>query len=392
MITQKTLEEYRLRFDSSEVLRKIVNFLQQSTTRGEGGIKVARVTVKLLMETIATAPKREEIQNLLDDFDTMKMVLQIFAEANLEDELLLEFLTLGYMLMEGGNRRIQKTVYNFFVTTQYTEKFFEKLRNIITTETDKLNKLDPSSIGPETFEEGSLQMGLLEKALKLLQCFAENHYVELQNYLREQHNCRNSINMVYYVLELLRAYLSKERQGYYENILQCFDTLNEFVQGPCKENQMAVLDGKFLELARMLFERKKKKTSSMKKGERRSESKMKGNLRSIAHQMKKTKHREFPKWMTERMRHRCLMLLMSLLEGQDDYQVLKRITQAISLDDLKYNMAKIYGRFLKKSDHTFGRKALGMVHPHALTITSPTLVQPRPTRHREGGEDDTRRP
>ena len=35
----------------------------------------------------------------------------------------------------------------------------------------------------------------------------------------------------------------------YDEIEQCFDTLTEFIQGPCKDNQDAISSTKFLEYA-----------------------------------------------------------------------------------------------------------------------------------------------
>ena len=32
-------------------------------------------------------------------------------------------------------------------------------------------------------------------------------------------------------------------------ISQCFDTLTELIQGPCRANQRAIIDSKFLEVA-----------------------------------------------------------------------------------------------------------------------------------------------
>jgi len=43
----------------------------------------------------------------------------------------------------------------------------------------------------------------------------------------------------------------------YENMIQCLDTLNELVQGPCLENQIAVSESKFFEIANDLFSSKK---------------------------------------------------------------------------------------------------------------------------------------
>lgn len=64
--------------------------------------------------------------------------------------------------------------------------------------------------------------------------------------------------MISLVTELLKTYYYEDRcQQSYDNMIKCVDTLNELVQGPCLENQMAVADSKFFEIASDLFSSKK---------------------------------------------------------------------------------------------------------------------------------------
>ena len=44
----------------------------------------------------------------------------------------------------------------------------------------------------------------------------------------------------------------------YDNMIKCLDTLSEFVQGPCSENQVAVSESKFFDIAFDLFNKKEK--------------------------------------------------------------------------------------------------------------------------------------
>lgn len=38
-----------------------------------------------------------------------------------------------------------------------------------------------------------------------------------------------------------------------ENMIQCFDNLTEFIQGPCYENQNALINNNFLDIAANLL-------------------------------------------------------------------------------------------------------------------------------------------
>jgi hypothetical protein len=60
--------------------------------------------------------------------------------------------------------------------------------------------------------------------------------------------------MINLVADLLKTYYFEERTvKQYSNMLKCLDTLNELVQGPCPENQIAVADSKFFDIVQDLF-------------------------------------------------------------------------------------------------------------------------------------------
>lgn len=72
--------------------------------------------------------------------------------------------------------------------------------------------------------------------------------------LRQQPENRKNYNMVSRVTELLSSYNNNmyysTQENIYENIKRTLETLNEFVQGPCPENQQELLDGDtFFEIA-----------------------------------------------------------------------------------------------------------------------------------------------
>lgn len=87
-----------------------------------------------------------------------------------------------------------------------------------------------------------------------MQLFAEGHYSELQNYLNTQNLNYHSYNLIQDVIELLSTYFKNREEKYVENMMQCFDTLTEFIQGPCYENQRELVQDSFLELTKSLLE------------------------------------------------------------------------------------------------------------------------------------------
>mgnify|MGYP000911866170 FL=1 len=203
--------------------------------------------------------------------EAMEMILSVLSDPNnlkIQEELLDTFLKFGIALMEGGNRKVQKTIYDYCVSFPRSEIMFKRLYTLIQNQIDKL-KADAQSSSEDLFdnsrqgtqfflfqleEENSddrqdLNEKIVEKILRFLQLFTEGHYLELQNYVRFQKNNFNSYDLVAIITELLLTYSSNMTQKIYENILKCLDTLTEFVQGPCPENQISLIDGKFLEVA-----------------------------------------------------------------------------------------------------------------------------------------------
>ena len=77
--------------------------------------------------------------------------------------------------------------------------------------------------------------------LRFMQLFAEGHYADLQNYTRHQTNSYHSYDLLADFSDLLNAYMHLKHKDFFENMIQCFDTIIEYIQGPCIENQSAVM-------------------------------------------------------------------------------------------------------------------------------------------------------
>lgn len=173
---------------------------------------------------------------MLDRYDATKMLLTVLSDSaviSMDPEILNHFLQLGIKLLEGGNNKIQKNIFNYCITFQRSEILFFKFFSIISGQTTKLKRTKTSSdIELESFaeEQSALEPVILDNTLRILQLFTEGHYLDLQNYIRYQSNSRNNYDLVSAVIELLRAYMERMNQANYENIVRCLDTLAEFVQ------------------------------------------------------------------------------------------------------------------------------------------------------------------
>lgn len=175
--------------------------------------------------------EKVEMQNLLDKHDATRMVLTVLSSSvSIDSEILLAYLNLLVALLEGGNNKVQKTIFNYFQTFSRSEVIFAKFHSIIASQTSKQNRASKEQILENLLESGASELVILEKTLRVLQLFTEGHYLDLQNYIRDQTNSRNNYDLVSAVVDLLRSYLNNLSQANYENIMGCLDTLAEFVQ------------------------------------------------------------------------------------------------------------------------------------------------------------------
>jgi hypothetical protein len=109
--------------------------------------------------------------------------------------------------------------------------------------------------------------------------------------------------------------------------------LTELVQGPCTENQVAVSESKFFDVANEVFTPNKN---------------IKAQQKEVNPNLKSQGSLPLTTWMVERIRNKCLILLNSLLESRainEQNSVLKLIMRNINIAVLEYHLAKIYSKY-----------------------------------------------
>ncbi|XP_078369527.1 inositol 1,4,5-trisphosphate receptor-like isoform X2 [Oculina patagonica] len=92
---------------------------------------------------------------------------------------------------------------------------------------------------------------VMKPILRFLQLLCENHNRDLQDYIRKQDHSKTNYNLVHETLQfldcicgstsgglgLLGLYINESNVGL---IIQCLESLTEYCQGPCHENQSAI--------------------------------------------------------------------------------------------------------------------------------------------------------
>nr|XP_021136778.1 inositol 1,4,5-trisphosphate receptor type 3 isoform X3 [Columba livia] len=237
------------------------------------------------------------VQCRLDREGATKLVADLIMNTK-NEKIFQESILLAIRLLDGGNTEIQKSFYNLMTSDKKSEKFFKVLHDRMkkaqqeTKSTVSVNmsdignkpredkdEHDPGTKGREdtflmpgtpsrypialgfrkghdTGEQGqNNEMGvtvlIMEPILRFLQLLCENHNRDLQNFLRCQNN-KTNYNLVCETLQFLDIMCGSTTGGLgllglYINeynvalITQTLETLTEYCQGPCHENQSCIV-------------------------------------------------------------------------------------------------------------------------------------------------------
>ncbi|XP_043356220.1 inositol 1,4,5-trisphosphate receptor type 3 isoform X2 [Dermochelys coriacea] len=279
--------------DRGNTLRKMLvsNYLQNKKSNSKGEI----------VDTTGGGQDQDwsviaAIQCRLDREGATKLVSDLIMNTK-NEKIFEESILLAIRLLDGGNTEIQKSFYNLMTSDKKCEKFFKVLhermkkaqqetKTIVSVNmTDLGNKSqedkdtpDPGTKGRGTFmlshapsrhpmaigfrkghdtgersqnNEMGMSILIMEPILRFLQLLCENHNRDLQNFLRCQNN-KTNYNLVCETLQFLDIMCGSTTGGLgllglYINernvalITQTLETLTEYCQGPCHENQSCIV-------------------------------------------------------------------------------------------------------------------------------------------------------
>uniref|UniRef100_A0A5F9CYA5 Inositol 1,4,5-trisphosphate receptor n=1 Tax=Oryctolagus cuniculus TaxID=9986 RepID=A0A5F9CYA5_RABIT len=223
----------------------------------------------------------------LDKEGATKLVCDLITSTK-NEKIFQESIGLAIRLLDGGNTEIQKSFYNLMTSDKKSERFFKVLHDRMkraqqeTKSTVAVNMNDlgsqpredptakgqglgrggagggagaPAAAPPHVGERVQSEMGtsvlIMQPILRFLQLLCENHNRDLQNYLRCQNN-KTNYNLVCETLQfldimcgsttgglgLLGLYINEDNVGL---VIQTLETLTEYCQGPCHENQTCIV-------------------------------------------------------------------------------------------------------------------------------------------------------
>jgi hypothetical protein len=341
------ISEYVTDLNFDTIVKSLVQFIRQSRINDLPHDMVIQA-VKLLTDIVAHPhllrkekrhTARIRIQNELQSYGTGQTALSLECDPKVEPELFEAVLSFSVYYLDGGNQNVQNEFYKFFTNVPNSEIFFEKLDKLMSNHMENTLIVDIRDKSNETqYKQDDI---LIRLVLRFLQLLCENHHNSLQKYLRFQENSRISYNLVERTIKLLEILL-KEKYAYSFSIIsQCFDTLTEMIQGPCRENQQELVDSKFLDLAASLLciDEEYYKTCSIYDH---------GHKKVLKKLMHSDSVQRLEGWMISHLKYKCMITIHALLEGGTDSYIITRLIRALNIDMLKENLVNIYKAYKNK--------------------------------------------
>lgn len=324
--------------------------------------------------------QRHKMQVKLNQLGVTKLVVQIISWRD-DDALFAMSIKLGVALLDGMNAEVQESFYSHWLDVG-KDGFFERIQSKIEKsckfirngQNDRVHvtaiergvsfqfverKADGAHLSEPTkdarapappmqkrksvfsmelnpppvaaTEHPNLDMDRVKSSgstttsiFRFLQLLCEGHYLNAQRYLIFQPNARVSANLVESTTSfLLDTYLALTDVDV-GLVIQLFETITEFCQGPCIEAQETVANFKFISTVNALM---------MHSFEYSDKSSTVAQIRQL--------------------RASIVVTLLSLLEGRSDRVIHSQLVQELNFDALKRNLVDVYAHFLSR----YGRYA-----------------------------------
>ncbi|CAD8153241.1 unnamed protein product [Paramecium pentaurelia] len=317
----KRKEAKDLLLTNSDIIVKILTYLEFWRTNGasrENIIFILKVLSAILKDTENELFERQVLFNRMN---VTQILIVLLCESELEPVYMGKLMSFMILLLKNGNQHVQRTAYEYFLSNSQCEKFFKQFKDVFDMQILSMSR---------AHKLNDQENKLVCKALKLIQLFCEGHNQDLQNYMRSQFNQKNSYDLVSQIILLL--YTFQISKGNYESVLQCFETLTELIQGPCKQNQQTLIKSNLLEYVVLIISEDEKifeQSNEYFKYDGEKQYRISIHPGQLA-----------------RLKFKCLNCLVSLLECcEPQNSDIARLVRVIPLNVLTNNLTRVYKLF-----------------------------------------------
>lgn len=243
---KKSVQDFTNLMDETTI-KNIISFLRSLKMKNDETSKIILFYLNSMTDLLKNSQQVVDTQNMLAKCGACELLSDLITS----NQLLNETITFGYLLMEGGNQDVQSKFYEIFDKDR-TGSFFSSMRDILKKGKSIIKELK-SKNKIKQFQADGKTIDLLQNTLRFLQLLCEGHNLKLQQILNTQTNSSENINLVNEVLDFT-IFISKyiDRNNIHV-ATQCFDSLTEFIQGPCVENILFLNSTTFYFLANTIL-------------------------------------------------------------------------------------------------------------------------------------------
>ncbi|KAL4497224.1 hypothetical protein ABPG72_019544 [Tetrahymena utriculariae] len=344
------------------------------------------------------------IQHQFQEQENLNTLISILCNEQTHPSIFIALINLAIELLGGGNKKIQDGFYEYFLKNSESENFFYKVYSHLSQEISNIRR-EISLNERIKFANKKIQycyknrhFNQTTRILRFLQLLTENHNQNLQNYMHTQTGSRTSYDLINIIVQLVETLVENINQNNYDKLVQCFDTLTEFIQGPCKENQIALCEGRFIEIATKLLKIKnheiqKEKVQniatknifvsqqSLNQENALTQSKILACVKlnyydnliisylqkispKFSNHMKLTlqangKYQE--DWMVSRLQYKCLITIESILEGNIDYRNMQKLLKVMPISAITDKIIAIYKNYKSLYGNNYNSEAFNHV-------------------------------
>ncbi|KRX09146.1 hypothetical protein PPERSA_08862 [Pseudocohnilembus persalinus] len=380
ILSQKK-QNYTSSNSAMKVLRKISNYKQNMDVAESIQKDLCSLGfLKYICEVIineSESQKLEYIVGLVDFLDEAnKDIQENFYQYLLEDDQMNYFILQIKTILDNNFKQFReyerskteiKQVYNYVTLQEQSGSVFTKQQqqkiNIIAFMGSILNQefseKDMNVIMEEFNKVIFNKLQICKYVLEVVRLGCENHFSSMQQYMRKQINInkqlkKNPVNMIRVIADLFQRY-SKIMNG--ANIdfgIQILDTLIEMIQGPCKENQFALVNTKILEsledimmdIHRFQHASKEQESSQHHQQQQHQES-SEQNQQISGELLAFNRFKDVDQYKFSKFLMKVFLFISSLFEGDADPYILNKIDLFININLLFKIIQISYERYEK---------------------------------------------
>ncbi|CAD8120276.1 unnamed protein product [Paramecium sonneborni] len=343
----KLIDEHLVASERENEIQQLVNLI--ITLKRDDTTKFKRMVTALIQmlseNSVSPSIKLKSINivrklsNYKEDFQITKSILKDLGELGFTDflcdlikqevdsEQKLEYIKAFVDYIDDSSREIQNS-FLLYLQRDLSNKFIINLQNFITDMFQDVKMAEISKIERKNRNINKILNNKINGCILIFEMFrlgCEDHFSQMQNFLRIQPNSKQPINFIMFTAELFEKYVEIMNEHNAALGQKLLDFLIECVQGPCLENQTELCQStKILEVLEQII---------------------------LQHRVEKDKFQRRDIVFSS-LRSKVFLLQLSLMEGNSDQEIAKKISQYFNPQIIFERIQLVYWKIIKKIRNT----------------------------------------